>query len=148
MLLIPTQVKPSKIHGLGLFVTKPIKKNTLLWKYIEDVSMIFIEHARYNAMTPMQQQFVRTYGFLDDKWPEYWMVPFDDTRYFNHSENPTMIYVENIEFSNGAYFATRELLPGDELTEDYRLSSGRGCTDFLSTLTGETLSDILTPPSK
>lgn len=35
MMLVKTEVRPSKIQGLGLFALEPISCGTEVWKYVE-----------------------------------------------------------------------------------------------------------------
>lgn len=41
MLLIPTFLAPSKIHGIGLFTSGDIKKGTIIWKFDHRVDQKF-----------------------------------------------------------------------------------------------------------
>jgi uncharacterized protein len=114
MMLVPTRVAPSPIHGLGLFTEEPVRAGAAvcIFDLRYDTRFTFAEVA---AMPPLMRAFVETYGFQDQEEAGLFCVEFDNGRLMNHADEPTLI-------QDGATArAVRDLASGEELTYDYRL---------------------------
>lgn len=112
MLLVPTYVGPSKIHGMGLFAAFPIPKGIGVWHYSPGLDRCYT-----NDMLPMmetlQKVFIFTYGYFD-KNQNMWILCMDNVRFMNHSSTP------NIKVLPHMSVAARDIAQDEELTEDYR----------------------------
>jgi len=106
MLLIKTEIKDSKIHGLGLYTLQTIKKGDIIAKLNEFDIKISIEE-----IPPMYIEFFNHYF---GKQKEYYQVYFDNMRFMNHSDDPNCINT-----NNGLCIAIKDIDIGDELTCDY-----------------------------
>lgn len=116
MLLIETFIGISKIPnaGVGLFTLGPLKEGEVIWREHKIFDMTFTNEelerlgdAFYPAM--------KHYAWFDaDRG--LWVLPGDDTRFMNHSEDPNCddyeLYVTR---------AARDIRMGEELTVDYRV---------------------------
>lgn len=116
----PYEVRPSPIHGLGLFATRRISKGTRIIEYTGERITPQEAAARYNddAMTHHQ-----TYLFQVDG--ETWIDGArggNEARFINHSCDPTCAAV--IEDRRVFIEAIRTIEPGTELTYDYALVRG------------------------
>jgi uncharacterized protein len=112
MLLIPTFLAESKIPGagLGLFCVNPVPVGTVIWQFHVGFDYVVKELPEHDTM----RNFVRKYGYLPISGEPGWVMCADDARFFNHSEEPTCLDVGE---STTARF---DLIPGTELTSDYR----------------------------
>lgn len=116
MLLVKTSVKPSSIHGLGLFAEESIAAGTLLWRFDPLIDRIITE-ADLHGYPEQAIDFVDVYS---EYFPELGLLVLsgDNDRYTNHSEDPNTVVV----LPNGPEAevrAARDILPGEEITCDY-----------------------------
>lgn len=124
------EIKPSKIHGVGLFATKNIQKNKVVFNYNE------------NDVVCLSQEILKKEG-VDLKTlrrycahtKEYICVPKNFSPYFihivqlmNHSTSPTLYY----NFDTKEYHAKKNIKKGTELTLDYTVGTyvADGILDF------------------
>lgn len=113
MMLVPTYVKASSIHGVGVFAAEPIKAGTLIWEMNElfDKRMTADAIAALPAIT---QHTIRTYGYPSRAYPNEWILEYDNGRFMNHSPTP------NTDFRGDFKgYAIVDIAAGDELTSDY-----------------------------
>lgn len=112
MLFCRTEVRELQIHNKGLFLLEPVNKGKIIGILAKDCGIMTEseyqrEQANDNRIIIMTA--VRWAGsyFLygDSMWNE---------DFINHSENPSMLY------HCGICLATRDLMPGDELTVNYK----------------------------
>jgi len=111
MLLVKAWVGESKIHGFGVIAHQFIPEGTVTWRLIPgiDVSLTMEE---LENLPPVVQDQVRYYGFFH---PDYQRHIFcaDDDRFTNHSDDA------NQRFCGDHSVATRDIHPGEELTDNY-----------------------------
>ena len=115
MLLVPTELRPSPIHGMGVFVTAPVGKGTIVWRFDARIDRVFTAAER-DALPELNQAFLKTYAILHRE-TGLWMLCGDDARFFNHADNPT---TASLGIGFGDDIAAYNLVPGTELTTDYR----------------------------
>jgi hypothetical protein len=116
MLLVPTRLAQSPIHGLGVFALAPIAKGTPVWRFepgldmtfVPDIAARFPEHAR---------AFFSRYGYLDRHLNRL-ILCFDDARFVNHSATPN-VATDYARDPHGLDVALRDIAAGEELTMDY-----------------------------
>jgi len=114
MLLVKTEIKPSSIHGIGLFAGEDIAAGTLVWEFREPFDRHMPESEFY-ALPQIAQEHVRQRSMHSkDGW---YLFTGDNDRFINHSEFANLITNEEISQSHAA----RNIARGEELTEDYRL---------------------------
>lgn len=113
MLYVKTEVRPSLIQGLGVFAAEPIAAGTLVSRWDERFDRSY-SREQWLAFPPQARDFVWRYGWrgLDGRM----RVLTDNSRYVNHSTDPTMRVVFDEEVSS---YAVRDIVAGEELTEDY-----------------------------
>jgi hypothetical protein len=110
-----TRLKPSRIHGVGVFAIRSIPQGTYVFP--EDDEPIIWVHKRQTEEIPrvlkdLYDDFAiikgdkfgcpRSFGLLTMSW------------YLNHSDEPNMVTDEDYRFH-----ARREIKAGEELTVDY-----------------------------
>ena len=114
MLLFDTELRPSNIHGIGVFLLEPVKKGEVVWRFDSRVDRIYTE-AEIASLPERSQQFLRTYSTFQQA-TGLWVLCGDNGRHFNHSETPNTIS-DAIAF--GQDMAAEDLPVGTELTSDY-----------------------------
>lgn len=115
MMMVDTELRPSPIHGLGVFLLQPVKKGDLIWRFDARIDRVYTPDEI--ATLPAQvQAYLETYCTWHESTGLY-VLCGDNGRYFNHSDTPNTV-------SNGVSFgedhAARDLAAGEELTSDYR----------------------------
>ena len=115
MMMVETELKPSAIHGIGIFLTEPVAKGGLIWRFDSRIDRVYSEE-EIASLSDLGKQFLETYS----TWHEgvkLWVLCGDNGRHFNHSDTPNTV-------SDGAAFGTDvaafDLPAGTELTSDYR----------------------------
>ena len=91
-------IRPSLIHGEGLFASEPITEGTLLGRYEGPV---------------VEQDGPHVLWVWDDDDDQFGIDGKNDLRFVNHSLEP------NVEFLGAELFALRDIQPGEELYHHY-----------------------------
>jgi len=108
-----TEVRPSPIHGLGCFLLEPVAKGSVVWGITYKLDKMITED-ELAAMNPLWQDMVLRYAYRTGK---YYVLCMDDARYMNHAEGGACSLISDHAHRD---VAVRDLVPGDELTCDYR----------------------------
>jgi len=114
MMLVDTELRPSPIHGTGVFLLEPVKAGQVIWQFDSRIDRIYSE-TEVLSLPPRMQRFIETYS----TWHEglgLWILCGDNGRHFNHSDTPNTVS-HGIGFGDDA--ALRDLPAGTELTSDY-----------------------------
>ena len=116
MLLVKTEVRPSTIHGLGLFAGEFIPKGKVIWEF-EPGFDLAIDKEKIDNLPPIPRKWFQHYAHLSRKNGKY-TLSVDNDRYINHSSNPN---TEDIDTGREelATVALRDIEAGEELTCDY-----------------------------
>lgn len=117
MLLIKATVKQSPVHGLGLFSDEAISKGTRIWKFSPGLDLE-IEPVDFDKLDQREKDAILFYGFHSKKTGKY-HLSFDNIRFMNHATegNVTIDMLgEGVEYP---LVATRDIMPGEELTQNY-----------------------------
>lgn len=113
MLLVPTVLKMSKIHGIGVHAAAPIAKGTKLWEFHPGIDSSF-DKAALAALPTHMREFVQVYGYPDPSEMGTMLLEADNGRFMNHSDTP------NTDFKTpDAGFALADIAAGEEITCDY-----------------------------
>ena len=117
-----TEVRSSKIHGLGLFAKKLIPKGTVWWHARpQDVSIMTKQqflNLDASQKTPLITNFLEsflTYAYYDEIL-DVLIFCLGDAKFVNHSRNANSGTIE--EHALNA-ISRRDIQPGEEITEDY-----------------------------
>jgi SET domain-containing protein len=117
------EVRPSRIHGLGLFARRPISKGAAWWQPSLDNVMLLnqlqLESLMTSRLNPAMESLLtltRIYGYYSASLDRI-IVCLDNARYVNHDPNP----------NSGAppdgnplcSVAQRDIRAGEEITENY-----------------------------
>lgn len=112
MLLVRTQIGPSKVHGIGLFAAQFIAKGTVTWQYHPDFDSTYSENDVWRMPDAAKDLFLK-YAYYDKDLGLY-VLCADDQRFINHeSDCPNIISTPRQDV------AARDILAGEELLCDY-----------------------------
>ncbi len=118
MFLIRTEIRPSKIHGLGCFSLEDVKKGQRLWVFDSRIDTRF-EVSEISSLPSAAVAFVKTYGyqeFVEGK--RVVTLCGDNAKYINHSDDPNVITSQQ---EKDFEIAARDIGVGEELTSNYRV---------------------------
>ncbi len=121
MLLIPTQVAPSGIHGNGLFTVTPIAQGTPLYRFLPGFDQVFAP-GQWAALPELARGYVRHFSYLTHEADEF-ILSGDHARFMNHADEPNTGAASDDGLSVTTV-ALRDLAAGEELTCDYRKFDG------------------------
>ncbi|MCA1654458.1 MAG: SET domain-containing protein [Sphingomicrobium sp.] len=113
-MMVETVLRPSAIHGIGVFLVDAVAKGTLLWKFDSRIDRVYSEE-EIGSLPLLTQQFLRTYSTWHSG-VDVWVLCGDNGRHFNHSDTPNSIS-DGIAF--GADYAACDIAAESELTSDY-----------------------------
>ena len=116
MLLVPTRLAPSAIHGLGVFAIAPIVKGTPVWRFAKGLDMEFPPDI-VETLPAHVRTFFAHYGYLDRNLQRI-ILCFDDARFVNHSDMPN-VATDYARHPYGLDVALRDIKAREELTMDY-----------------------------
>jgi len=114
MLLYKSYIKPSAIHGIGLYTAEPIEKGRLMWKFTPPFDVAFTDDL-WKLLHPDAATYIRHYSYLCH-FSKLWILCGDNARFYNHSDtpnteqDPTNIYQD---------LALRDIKVDEEITCDY-----------------------------
>jgi len=117
------EVRPSQIHGLGLFAKKLIQKGAIWW-HARPQDVLIITKEQFSTIetsykSPLLNNFLNTlltYSYYE-KDTDTLVSCLDDSRYINHSFDANS---GNSKEEYGFYsIADKDIQPGEEITEDY-----------------------------
>lgn len=112
MMLVQTEIKPSPLHGLGLFSLQHIKKGELVWKFSSAVDKVFTQK-EYFSLAKSEQEIIDLYGYYAEDEGGF-VLCGDAAKYTNHSSSPNIKKISSTET-----IALRDIFIGEEITEDY-----------------------------
>lgn len=116
MILVPTLVRPSPIHGLGLFAQGPIAMGTPFWRFEPGFDQKFSRESA-NLFLPHIRRHLEWFAWFSGS-DSAWILSGDHACFMNHSSEP------NTGLPTGARepfttVALRDIKDGEELTCDY-----------------------------
>lgn len=109
MLLIKTEVKPSEIHGLGLYTLEDLKKGQALWKKHPIMDQMIAIRV-IESLPEQARDHMYRYTWRDDDGN--FLISLDNDKFMNHSEDP------NTDGDN----ALCDIKAGEELTSCYEMT--------------------------
>jgi SET domain-containing protein len=117
MMLVATEVRPSAIHGIGLFATQFIPRGTVVWRFNPALD-VALKLPDIGSLDRTTREFIRMYGYWS-KQSGRCVVCTDNARFFNHADKPN---TRNMEIHGDAEpldIAIRDIASGEELTANY-----------------------------
>lgn len=118
-----TEVRPSEIHGLGLFAKKHIAKGTIWWHarpqdvlIISKEQFLTLDKSDKSSLMKNYIQSLLTYSYYERNLDAL-IFCLDNSRFVNHSKDANSGAAED---ENGfCSVAQKDIAPGEEITEDY-----------------------------
>ena len=111
-------LKPSGIHGIGVFATCDIPKGCKTLFSRNTSGWILLSFAEAEKLPPQAKEHIETYYLYDEEnyfIPDHGCKIMDMANYLNHSNTPNIHSV-----NDGEYFETlRDIKGGEELLVDY-----------------------------
>ncbi len=117
MLLVPTRIGPSTLHGIGLFALSAIPRGTQVWRFTPPFDQHF-DPDEIAREAPHVVKFFDHFGYLDRN-SKRMVLCFDDARFTNHSPDPNIGMVGFDEDPFGIDVALRDIAAGEEITCNY-----------------------------
>ena len=115
MLIIPTYLAQSPLHGLGVFSRDAVKTGEIVSRFMSPFDVEFAP-ALLTSLSSAEQAYLRTYAYLS-KFTHLYTLTGDHDRFMNHSDHPNVGMNPDDSPTN---LAIRDIAAGDELTCDYR----------------------------
>ncbi len=115
MMMVETELRPSLIHGIGVFLLQPVRQGDLIWRFDARIDRVYTEE-EIASLPEHMQRFLRTYSTWH-QGTKLWVFCGDNGRHFNHSDEPSTI---SNAIAFGEDHAAADLPAGVELTSDYR----------------------------
>lgn len=115
MFVIPTELRQSPVHGVGVFLLVPVKKDALVWRFDPRLDQVIPDHAIENL-----PEAARRYILIHAPWHQgsrAYVLSGDNARYTNHSMLPNTYSVDKDCFAES--YAARDLEIGEEITTNY-----------------------------
>ncbi|HEV2549604.1 MAG TPA: SET domain-containing protein [Stellaceae bacterium] len=122
MLLLPTYLDHSPLHGIGVFASEPIRAGTPVWRFTPGFDLD-LDPALIESQPPHFRERLLHYGYIDPRLARY-ILCCDDARFLNHSDDPNL----ESDFTRDRYgvdIAVRDIAAGEEMTVDYARVEGR-----------------------
>ena len=116
MLLVPTRLAQSPIHGFGVYAAGLIPKGTPVWQFERGLDMEF-DPGIVETLPEHVRTFFSHYGYLDRNVKRI-ILCFDDARFVNHSDTPN-VATDYAQDAYGLDVALRDMAAGEELTMNY-----------------------------
>jgi SET domain-containing protein len=113
MIIVPTYLNKSEIHGFGVFAKTFIPQGAKVWEFHPTFDITFTEE-QFESLPPATRAEIEVHLYQPEPGG---LLYYESTmgKYMNHCREP------NVDFSEvGAGWATRDIQPGEELTCDYR----------------------------
>ncbi len=117
MLLVKTYLDKSKIQGIGLFADEFIPKGTLVWKFVPGFDFA-LKNEELNKLPKIAKSWIMHFGYYDEE-DGGWVICVDDSRFFNHSDNPNCREEKDSKYFQGRTIAIKDIKQGEEITCDY-----------------------------
>lgn len=111
-------LKPSALHGIGVFAVAPIKKGERNIFSTSNAEWVEVSKEEVEALPKHARDLVENHCLYNETHyfiPEYGFKLFDLAVYLNHSEQPNLISINDGEF----FEAVRDIEVGEELLIDY-----------------------------
>ncbi|HNR07043.1 MAG TPA: SET domain-containing protein [Saprospiraceae bacterium] len=111
-------IRPSPVHGIGVFAVRPIPKGCRSMFSKEPGEWVRLSFEEVAALPEASRYMIETYCLFDEQdyfVPAGGFKTMDIALYLNHSDEPNIQSIDE-----GAEFeALRDIQPGEELFIDY-----------------------------
>jgi len=133
MMLVPTYLDRSPIHGIGIFATTFIPGGTTVWEFTPNADQVFSEDDLARLL-PLQRETILFYGYIEPG-REGVVLCCDNARHFNLLRTPNCASREVSAHGYISTVALHDIAAGEELTypfeEDLDARRKLGDREFL-----------------
>lgn len=126
MLLVPTFLAPSPIHGVGLFAAAPIPAGVRVWR-LDPAFDREVDEVELAALAAVARSQIQRYAYVDPM-RRVRILCADDARFFNHADDANCGDEDGCD--GLVTVALRDIAGGEELTWDYREQGSIGFRAF------------------
>lgn len=115
MILIPTSVRPSARHGLGLYSEIAIPKGHLLWRFNPSIDY---RQEIVPGLNWQRRSELLHWGYVNPSMPNVVVVCGDSSRFWNFSsmhEKPNAVVSHQLYAGEHLILAARDIGAGEEL---------------------------------
>ena len=134
MLTVKASLKPSSIHGIGLFADEQITKGTMIWKF-DPVFDVLFDQQQVQKMSAEHQRFIKRYAPLSPTSGKH-VYSIDDSRFANHSMTGNTDIVLLPGEPEKVAIANQNIEQGEEILMNYRdfdVNSENSKAEYLNT---------------
>jgi len=133
MMLVPTYLDKSPIHGIGIFASGFIPRGTPVWEFTPDADQVF-DASDLDRLLPLQRETILFYGYIEPGC-EGVVLCCDNARHFNLLQGANCGSGDQSAHGYVSTLALRDIAAGEELTypfeEDMDARRKLGDTEFL-----------------
>ena len=115
MLIIPTYIAQSSIHGLGVFTRVAVKAGQIVSRYMPPFDVSYPKELMA-VVQPAEREYLLNYSYLS-VFTDVYVLTGDNDRYMNHNDQPNVGMNPDGSTTN---VALRDIAADEELTCDYR----------------------------
>ncbi|MEK6749913.1 MAG: SET domain-containing protein [Pseudomonadota bacterium] len=113
MIIVPTYLEKSPVHGFGVFAAEFIPKGAKVWEFNPTFDIRFTEE-EFERLPPSVKKEIEIHLYQPEQGG---LLYYESTmgKFMNHSREP------NVDFTDTGFgWATRDIKQGEELSCDYR----------------------------
>jgi SET domain-containing protein len=114
-MMVETELRPSPIHGTGVFLLEPVKRGGVVWRFDSRIDRVYADW-ELEGLPEGLRHFLSVYSTYHEE-SGLWVLCGDNGRHFNHSDEPN---TQSMGIGFGDDIAAEDLPVGAELTTDYR----------------------------
>ena len=123
---VPCQVRPSEIHGTGVFATETLAAGRVVWAYEPGLDRGITDFS-VNHSEKRVADYIRARAYINPARPSMWIVCIDEAQFLNFPKEGEQanLSLGGSQDGENLLLAAREIQPGEELTvppesdEDY-----------------------------
>lgn len=117
MLMVRTALKPSAIHGLGLFTLDDIQPLEVIWSFDERFDRYFTLQ-ELKALPSAATASLFKYGYFSKRSGKF-ILDSDDARFINHADHPNTKLIAVDWCDEDQIVASEFIAAGTEITVSY-----------------------------
>ncbi len=117
MIKIKYKLKPSKIHGIGLFADEDIAMNRVIFESLKKFMSVWTTE-EFTKLDGYIKKYIKHYGSFS-AIDNLWHLNHDDIRFCNHSIRKNNISRKDLRDKSYQLVAIRHIKKGEELLQDY-----------------------------
>jgi len=89
MMMVETELRQSSIHGVGVFLTTPVREGELIWRSDTRIDRVYSQE-ELASLPDHVQRYLRTYSTWHER-TQLFVLCGDNGRYVNHADAPSIV---------------------------------------------------------